>query len=791
MKFSENWLRAFVNPPISANELADALTMAGLEVEAVEAVAPDFEGVVVAEVLAVQKHPDADHLAICRVDTRTGPAPLQIVCGARNVRAGIKVPCALPGARLGGNTIRHTRIRGAESGGMLCSAKELGLQEDVEGLLVLPQDAPEGADFREYYELDDRIFTLKLTPNRGDCLGMTGIAREVAAINGETSHPIRIRTVAIESTDELAVRIEAPDACPLYYGRVIRDISMNVSAPKWMVRRLERSGLRSINPVVDVANYVMLEMGQPLHAFDLARISGGLAGTIRVRYAEAGEKIQLLNCENLMLQPDMLVISDGAQPLALAGIMGGSDSGVTNDTTDIFLESAFFSPPAIAGRSFTLGFSSDSAHRFERGVDFGATRDTMERASELILDICGGKAGPITETRGGALPRRDPIWLRPQRTRRVLGIDLDEAAMAEILRRLQFAFEYAEGSFRVLPPTYRFDIVIEEDLIEELARVHGYNRIPSTLPAGELEMLSDPETRRTASQLRQVMVDRDYQEVINYGFVETSWELELSGNGSPVDLKNPLSSQMEVMRSSLLGGLISNLKFNLNHKQARVRLFETGRCFWKDSEGYLQREMLGGLCYGDTAEEQWGIPARPVDFYDVKGDLEALCWPVPINAEPAPHPALHPGKSARISVGGRIAGYLGELHPRLQRKFDLPRPPILFELELDALVIRTLPRAEDISKYPSIRRDIAVVVDEDIDFEVMLVSMKSGSSPIISDISLFDLYRGKGVGEGKKSLAFRILLQDTEKTLTDAEADMEVAKLLGILEERFNAALRN
>lgn len=790
MKFSENWLRTFVNPSVSITELAEALTMAGLEVEAIEPVAPAFEKVVVAEVLSVQKHPAADHLAICRVNTGAGTEPVQIVCGAANLRAGIKVPCALPGAQLPRNTIRQSSIRGVESAGMLCSASELGLSGEVEGLCVLPPDAPTGADFRDYYELDDKLVTLKLTPNRGDCLGLKGVAREVSAITGEAARPAPVHPIVNQSDDALAVRVEAADACPLYCGRVIRGIRSDVPTPQWIARRLERSGMRTINTVVDVTNYVMLEFGQPLHAFDLARISGGLMGAIYVRYAKPGETIQLLNGENLVLQPDMLVIADEFRPLALAGIMGGSDSGVKNDTVAIFLESAFFSPPAIAGKSFSLGFSSDSAHRFERGVDFGSTRDAMERAAGLILEICGGQAGPISEVRG-SLPPRDPIWLRLERARRVLGVDLGEARVAELLQRLQFGFQSAEGGFHVSPPTYRFDVAIEEDLIEELARVHGYNYIPSILPIGELDMLPDSETTRSTSRLRDALVERDYQEVINYGFVEASWELELAGNRTPVPLKNPLSSQMSVMRSSLLGGLVSNLRFNLNHKQTRVRLFEIGCCFSKDGKGYLQREMLAGICYGDAVEEQWGVPARWVDFYDVKGDIEALFWPAAIHAEPGPHPALHPGKSARISSGGRVAGYLGELHPRLQKKFDLPKAPILFELDVDLLTARTLPEAGEIPRYPSIRRDLAVVVAEDIDFRIMLECMKSESSLIISDISLFDVYRGKGVDHGKKSLAFRILLQDTEKTLTDVQADLEVAKLVRILEKRFDATLRN
>ncbi len=792
MKFSENWLRTFVNPPLSTDKLAHALTMAGLEVESIEPVAPAFSKVVVAEVTSVRKHPDADHLNVCEVDIGSAGVgePLQIVCGAANVRGGVKVPCALEGAQLPGMTIKQTRIRGVESAGMLCSARELGLGEATAGLLLLPADAPAGADFRDYYELEDKLLALKLTPNRGDCLGLTGVAREVAAITSQNLKLPVTKPVESQITESLAIHVHAPDACPLYCGRVVRDISLDVSTPQWMIRRLERSGVRTINAVVDVTNYVMLETGQPLHAFDLAKISGILAGSIHVRYATADETLQLLNGENLMLQPDMLIIADEAKPLALAGIMGGIESGVKPGAVDLFLESAFFNPEVIAGKSFSLGFSSDSAHRFERGVDFGATRNALERATALIMDICGGKPGPVIEIRD-KLPQRDPIGLRLERAQRVLGMNLGEARAAELLRRLQFSFSIDGGFFAVTPPTYRFDLVIEEDLIEELARIHGYNHIPATLPRVRMGMLPDPETRNAPSRLRQILVGRDYQEVINYSFVDLSWETELAGNPAPVALKNPLSSQSAVMRSSLLGGLISNLQFNLNRKQARVRLFEIGCCFERMGETYVQQEKMAGLCYGDAMAEQWGASARIVDFYDVKADIEALFWPSAVHAAPVLHPALHPGKSAEIRVGSKIAGYLGELHPRWQQKFDLPQSVVLFELDIDVLMTRTLSKAAEISKFPPIRRDIAVVVAENVSVQSMVDCMYAEKLPIISEISLFDVYRGKGVEDGKKSLAFRMLLQDTEKTLTDSDADRVTIKLIEVLQNRFGARLRN
>ena len=793
MKFSENWLRTFVNPPLSTDELAHALTMAGLEVELIEPIAPVFSNVVVAEVLSVAKHPGGDRLYVCQVNVGQAAegGRLQIVCGAPNVRAGMKVPCALNGAQLSTTVIKRTTIRGVESQGMLCSARELGLTEPAEGLLELPDDAPEGADFRDYYELDDNLLTLKLTPNRGDCLGLSGIAREVAAITSASLRLLEIEPVATGIDDILRVEVDAPEACPLYCGRIVRGLALDTPTPHWITRRLERSGIRTINAVVDVTNYVMLETGQPLHAFDLATISGNLTGVIQVRFARAEERLQLLNGEDLILEPDMLVIADAEKPLALAGIMGGNESGVQHGTTDLFLESAFFDPEVIAGKSFRLGFSSDSAHRFERGVDFAATRRALERAAGLVLEICGGSAGPITEV-SGALPQRHPINLRLQRLVQILGIAFDGVRIAELLRRLQFDFiPMGNGIFRITPPTYRFDLSIEEDLIEELARIHGYNQIPASLPRTASRMLPNSEIRRPSSQLREILTSRDYQEVINYAFVDASWERETFDNKTPIRLKNPLSAQMDVMRSTLLGGLLSNLQFNLNRKQNRVRLFEMGRCFSKEGDIYAQPEKLAGLCYGEVYPEQWGMPARGVDFYDVKADIEALFWPARVRFEAESHAVLHPGKSARIHSSNGVAGYMGELHPRIQKKLGLSGSPVLFELDLDALAPRSLPKAVEISKYPTIRRDIALVVPEKISAQALLDRMTAEHLPVISEIYLFDVYQGEGVEDNKKSLAFRVLLKDTQKTLTDAEADLAVAKLTKILEVQFGARLRN
>ncbi|MBP6057873.1 MAG: phenylalanine--tRNA ligase subunit beta [Nitrosomonas sp.] len=787
MKFSENWLRTFVNPPCSSNELAHALTMAGIEVESIQPVAAIFDNVVVAEVLSIEKHPTADRLKVCNV--KTGKAEtdlLQIVCGAPNVSIGVKVPCALIGATLPGFTIKKTKLRGIDSAGMLCSAKELGITDAADGLLLLPEDAPVGVDFRSYYGLDDTVLTLSLTPNRADCLGMLGVAREVAAITNTDLNASEINSVVSDTGDILAVHVVAQEACPLYCGRVIRNINLDVLTPLWIAQRLERSGIRSINPVVDITNYVLLETGQPMHAFNLAKITGAL----QVRYAFPHEKIQLLNGNEIDLNSGMLLIADEHKPLALAGIMGGLDSGVTHGTTDIFLESAFFSPNVISGKSFCLGFSSDSAYRFERGVDFAATRNALERATYLIQAICGGKAGPVTEMKH-QLPQRSSVNVRTDRIKRVLGIDINGQQISAYFKRLGFEFSVKEGIFNVTPPTYRFDLAIEEDFIEELARIYGYDHIPAHSPRANMAMLPASEAECSSTEIKQLLILRDYQEVINYSFVDAEWELDFVGNSKPITLKNPIASQMSVMRSTLIGGLISNLQFNLNRKQTRVRLFEMGCCFIRDdANDCKQMEKLAGLSYGDIASEQWGISARNADFYDIKADMEILYRNQAIHFKKFSHPALHPGKSAEIYIEDKSIGWLGELHPRWQKKYGLQKNAILFEVSLESLIPKLLPVAQEISKFPPVRRDIAIIVDSDVSVHSLLASMYAEKSTIVADISLFDIYRGKGVENTKKSLAFRVLLQDTEKTLTDEEADFAVTNLIKILENKFCATLR-
>jgi phenylalanyl-tRNA synthetase beta chain len=784
MKFSENWLRTWVNPPLSSEDLAHVLTMAGLEVEALEPVAPAFNNVVVAEVLEVAKHPNADRLSVCQVNVGE-TQPLTIVCGAANVAVGVKVPCARIGAVLPGNfVIKQAKVRNVESFGMLCSEKELGLATESDGLWLLPGDAPVGKTLREYLELDDKIFTLKLTPNRSDCSGMVGLAREVAALTGIALKPLAIQTQPVTLSEQLPVKVSDALGCPLYCGRLVRGANAAALTPAWMARRLERSGLRAINAVVDITNYVMLEMGQPLHAFDVAKLSGGIA----IRRARKGESLVLLNEQTVALDEEVLVIADDVRMLAIAGIMGGQGSGVETATQDVFLESAFFHPDAIAGKARRFGLATDSSFRFERGVDFAATRQALERATQLLLEICGGHAGAISEVRG-ELPKREAIALRGSRVERVLGIALDNHHIATLLRRLQLDFTVNDNDFRVIPPSFRFDLAIEADLIEELARLHGYDNIPAQAPQAALTMLSYSELHRPLARLQQTLMARDYQEIVSYAFVDAQVERELSGNESPVALQNPIASNLAVMRSSLIGGLVGALRFNLNRKQSRVRLFEVGACFAQAENEYLQSQRLSALAYGEVLAEQWGAAAMPVDFYDVKAEVEALFAPQVLSFVAAIHPALHPGRSAQIYCGEQRVGWLGELHPHWQQQYDMAQTCVWFEVELGALMQAQVPRMSEIAKFLPVRRDLAVVVDDGITAQTLLEAMRRASAPYVAEIALFDVYRGKGVEPGKKSLAFRVLLQDTHKTLTDSEIEPSVTQLVAAL-QKHGAQLR-
>ncbi len=788
MKFSENWLRTFVDPQLTTRGLADLLTFGGIEIEGVEPAAPAFERVVVGEVVSLQKHPNADRLNVCQVNV--GGVPLTIVCGAPNVRAGMRVPAALVGAKLPGMEIKAAIMRGVASEGMLCSARELGLSDAADGLLELPADAPIGVDVRQVLDLNDNILDSKPTPNRGDCLSLRGMAREVAALSGAPMRHIDVAAVNASHDAQPAITLEAPGACPLYCGRLIRGVNAKAPTPQWMVRRLARSGVRAISAVVDVSNYVMLELGQPMHAFDAGKIDGG----IHVRFAAAGEKLVLLNGETRELNESFLVIADDKKALALAGIMGGADSAVGDDTQDILLEAAYFDPDIIAGKSRVLGFGSDSSYRFERGVNFAATREAMERATRLVLDICGGVAGPVAVAEAVAqLPQRKSIELRFARVERVLGVAFSADTIANIFTRLGFEQSGTTDGLCVTPPAYRFDVSIEADLIEEIVRIHGYNQIPSLAPVAAAVALPAVEQQRPASALRRMLAARDYQEVVTYSFVDSAWEQDFCANASPIKLANPLASQMAVMRSSLIGGLINTVAYNLHHKQSRVRVFEVGRCFAPDAtgEGYQQPWRIGAAACGDAFHEQWGVrPPRPVDFYDVKADLEALFQPSALTFVAAAHPALHPGKSARVLLADDSIGWIGELHPRWRQKYDLSFVPVLFEVALHEAAAHFLPKYSAIAKFPAVWRDLALIFDEAVTHQAVLGAVNAQKPAAVIDFSVFDIYRGPTVEKGKKSLAFRMLVQDTHKTMTDAEVDSVVSEIIKILQNRFNAKLR-
>ena len=784
MQFSEAWLRTLVNPAMDTPQLAHVLTMAGLEVEALAPTAPSFDKVVVAEILSAEKHPDADRLRICQVDVGES-APVMIVCGAPNAAAGLRVPCARPGAKLPGIEIKVAKVRGVESFGMLCSTKELGLNGEIDGLMVLEADAPVGEDLRTYLNLNDTLITLKLTPNRADCLSLQGIAREVGAITQTETRLPTITQAVSEISDTLTVKVSTPEDCPLYLGRVVRGMDAQVTTPRWMQERLERSGIHPISAPVDITNYVMLELGQPMHAFALSHLQGG----IEVRMARADEKLELLNGQSIDLAPDMLVIADDNGPVALAGIMGGQSTSVERFTVDIFLEAAFFAPRAIAGRARRLGLATDSAHRFERGVDFGATRQAMERATQLMLDICGGRAGPIIES-AAELPSRNPIPLRLARLARVVGVTLDADSVVRDLRALGATIERHGETLMATSPSFRFDLAIEEDWIEEAVRLFGYDNIPAQPPAAPSTMLPQDETRLGDDALRQTLVDLDYQEVITYSFVDPTLEASLLGNTAPLTLVNPMASQLSAMRTSLWSGLIETLRHNLNRQHERVRIFELGRVYLNVGGQLNQPMRLGGLVMGAAAPEQWGSPARRIDFFDLKGDLERLFGGA-VDTWHGEHPALHPGQCAQLVQNGQKIGWLGALHPRLVQELGLPAAPLLFELDLEGVTKLPLPRHASISRYPFVRRDLAFVMDAEIPVGDVLVTLQQAASAIVIDLAVFDQYRGKGIAENQKSLAFRVVMQDTQRTLTDAEVEDAVAKLADAVLRQFNATLRS
>jgi phenylalanyl-tRNA synthetase beta chain len=716
----------------------------------------------------------------------TGVESLQVVSGAPNVRPGLRVACARAGARLPQLAVERVQVRGVESAGMLCSAHELGLGDDHSGVLELEAKAVVGSDLRRHLDLDDWLFTLKLTPNRGDCLSILGLARELAALTGRRFTPPQIRSVPSTLADQRSVRLEAGSACPRYCGRVLASVDAGAPSPAWLRRRLERCGVRPISAIVDVTNYVMLELGQPLHAFDLAQLEGG----IHVRLARPEERIELLDGREIELDPAHMVIADERKALALAGVMGGEASGVSASTRAIFLESAFFDPAAVAMASRGLEIASDAAHRFERGVDFALARDAIERASALILELCGGQAGPVVEALG-TLPARNPVRLRMDRVQRALGVEVGAARIEDILRCLGFGIAAQAGALMVTAPSYRFDIEIEEDLIEEIARVHGYGNIPPTLPVAPTPMLALPERVVPTHAIKRALAMRDYFEVVTFSFVDRQLEADFAGANDPVAVLNPIASQMAVMRSTLLGSLVECVRFNAARKQERVRIFEVAACFERAAAGFRQTERVAGVCCGSARAEQWGERSRDVDFFDVRADVEALVAAAELRLEPAPHPAFHPGQSARVLVGDEPVGWIGALHPAWQQKYELPAATVGFELDLNAIRARPLPVYRPLPRVQPVRRDIALLVPESLPAAVVQRTIIDAGSPLVSAATAFDVYAGQGIPEGRKSLAFRVLLQDTEKTLTDAEVDARLRHIVKVLQEKHGASLRS
>ncbi len=814
MQFPESWLREFCNPPLSTQELADTLTMAGLEVEELQPVAPPFTKIVVGEIKDAQQHPNADRLRVCQVDVGQGTL-LNIVCGAPNARVGIKVPCALVGAELPPGEdgkpflIKVGKLRGVESQGMLCSARELKLSEDHGGLLELPLDAPLGEDIRKFLNLDDTLFTLKLTPNLAHCLSVYGVAREVAALTGTPLKTPTFPAVAVALGDQLPVKISAPDLCGRFSGRIVRNVNTQAKTPQWMVDRLARCGQRSVAPLVDISNYVMFELGRPSHIFDLDKIHGGLD----VRWGRTGEQLKLLNGNTVAVDEKVGVIADDQQVESLAGIMGGDATAVSDDTRHIYVEAAFWWPKAIAGRSRRYNFSTDAGHRFERGVDPSLTVEHIERITQLVIDICGTPetaCGPVVDQQA-AMPQPQSVTLRVARAAKVIGMPLTQAQCAEALHRLGLPVTVGEGTLTVAPPSYRFDIAIEEDLIEEVARMVGYNQLPTTPPLAPITPKLQAEHRRDPFAVRRQLAGLGYQETINFSFVEERWEHELAGNPQPIKLLNPIASQMGVMRSTLLGSLLQVLKFNLDRRTERVRVFELGRVFLRDAsventdttvQGFDQPMRVAGLACGPADRLQWGRKEQAVDFYDVKGDVEALLAPLQPQFEAAVHPAMHPGRCARVLLDGQSVGFVGELHPQWRQSWELAQVPVLFELDLHAVQGRAVPRFKPVSKHQSVERDLAVVVAESVTHADIMASVRAAlPGPLLRDAVLFDVYRPKpvkngavaegapGLAAGEKSLAVRLTLGG-DANLTDTEIDTAMQAVLARLVEQVGARLR-
>jgi len=791
MKFSENWLRELVEIKADRNTLAHALTMAGLEVEELTPLGDDLAGVVVAEIIAAEKHPEADRLQVCKVDVGQGE-PLQIVCGAPNARVGIKVPLATVGAKLpNGIAIKAARLRGVESFGMLCSAKELGVDADASGLLELPLDAPVGQSLADYLGLPDASFELKLTPNRPDCLGLVGLAHDVAALFGSAVKVPAQAPAPVTGQARRGIRLEAGKDAPRYLGRVIEGIDPTARTPLWLAERLRRAGLRSISPVVDVTNYVMLELGQPLHAFDNDTLDGDLV----VRHARPDETLKLLDGNDAKLDAGFVLIADQQKALAVAGVMGGYDSRVTDATRNIFLESAHFAPAAIMGRARKLGLHTDASHRFERGVDPELPRRALERATELLLTITGGQAGPVLVAENSAdLPQPTPVTLRRARLRRVLGVDVADAEVVRIFTALGMQVVAAADGWQVTAPSSRFDIEREEDLIEEVARIFGYDNIPVATPAGALTLAIEPEARISELALREQLAARGYYEAVNLSFVAADLLASWGFNERLVPLLNPLSSDLAVMRPSLLPGLIEALRHNRARQQDRVRLFEVARVF-AAGDPPMETPSLAIVACGNARSEQWGEASRQLDFHDLKGDLDALIawggepqrWSVHADGLPG---WLHPGRGARVARDGETAGYLGALHPQLAKQLDLGPDVHVLELALAPVLQRRLPQARAVARFPAVRRDIAMDVPETASWSQIEQVVRSTLGERLKELRLFDRYSGKGVEAGRKSLAMGLILQDASRTLTDDDADRCVREAIAALEQTCKAKLR-
>jgi len=803
MQFPESWLREFCNPPIGTAELADLLTMAGMEVEEMRPAAPPFTRVVVGEVLSVERHPNADRLNVCRVNAGTGET-LNIVCGAPNVKPGIKVPTALVGAELpagdDGKPFRITlgQLRGVESQGMLCSARELKLSEDHGGLLLLDQNATVGQDIRAHLSLDDTLFTLKLTPNLGHCLSVYGVAREVSALTGSPLNQPALPPVPTKHDDKLRVKVEAADLCGRFSGRIVRNVDTRAKTPAWMVDRLARCGQRSVTALVDISNYVMFEYGRPSHIFDFDKIDGGLT----VRWGRRGETLKLLNGNTIEVDETVGVIADGQAVESLAGIMGGDRTAVSDDTKNVYVEAAFWWPEAVMGRSRRYNFSTDAGYRFERGVDPALTVEHIERITQLIVDICGGEPGPMDDQRI-ALPQREPVALRVDRAAKVIGMPVTQSDVAGVMTRLGLPFEESSGVLRVTPPSWRFDLQIEEDLIEEVIRVLGYDKLPDTPPLAPITARVRSESRRSPHALRHAMAGLGYFETINFSFVEERWERELAGNDDPIRVLNPIASPLSVMRSSLIGSLVGVLRYNLARKSARVRVFEIGRVFQRDAAtpdgdlsvaGLNQPARLGGLAYGSADALQWSEEERAVDFFDIKGDVEALFAPRAVSFVAASHPALHPGRTARVEIDGQCVGFVGELHPRWRQAYELPAAPVLFELELPALLARDIPQLSAIPRHQSVWRDIAVIVRESVSHDALMQAVRATPTTLVRSACLFDIYKPAAptgeISAGERSMAMRLELLDDDNTLTDERIDAAVAQVLDSLNARLGVRLR-